>query len=118
MLIAVGKKKKNSINYKIVQRAANLLFYVPIVMGLIGGIIAAALSGHWMLLLMTGWFVGSCALTYYASVLKYEHDFGYTILDEDKEDEDATHFSIIPGFASMPTVSSEDIDMLNRIIGK
>jgi hypothetical protein len=32
--------------------------------------------------------------------------------------EDATHFSIIPGFASMPTVSSEDIDMLNRIIGK
>jgi hypothetical protein len=93
MLITVGKKKKNSINYKIVQRAASILFFAPIVMALIGGIIAAAYAGYWPLLIFVGWFGGSIALTLYASALKYEHDFGYTILDEsdkdDKEDEDA-----------------------------
>jgi hypothetical protein len=86
MMVTVGKKKKNSIDYKIVKRAADLLFYAPLICVIIAGIIAAAYAGYWPLLIGVGWLGGSIALTLYASALKYEHDYGYTILDEDKEE--------------------------------
>jgi hypothetical protein len=86
MMITVGKKKKNSINYKIVQRAASILLYTPLLVVIIAGIVAAAYAGYWPLLIFVGWLGGSIALTLYASALKYEHDFGYTILDEEDEE--------------------------------
>lgn len=91
MMITVSnkdsKKKNSKVNYKIVELVANLLFWVPIVLLLISMIIIAIVKGYWQIPLMFFWFFGSAALTLYAHLLKYEHDFGYTILNEEEDKE-------------------------------